>query len=163
MLSGRLCSELEVIIIVQGASGTGLWEWPLGLGVDSWEEPQRQWRQISLWLLVANCMRALVTGGIKVFAAKACSIYQKCSRIGEEASQRPTGPLSSPRPTLRLRKSPPAFVLSAVMDIGGRGISGILCLQQQDYWSTPPSSWGIWMCALLWASRRLEFSTSILC
>lgn len=43
--------------------GTGLWEWPLGLGVDPWEELQSQWRQISLWLLEASWMRALVTGG----------------------------------------------------------------------------------------------------
>lgn len=54
MLLGRLCYEPKVIIIVQNAFGTGLWDWPLGLGVDSWEELQGQWRQIFLWLLAAS-------------------------------------------------------------------------------------------------------------
>lgn len=36
-------------------------------------------------------------GGIKVFVARACFIYQKCFRIDEEANHRATGPLSSSR------------------------------------------------------------------
>lgn len=117
---GKLCSDPKVIITIQNAFGTGLWEWPPGLGVDSWEEPQSQWWQEWLWLLIASWMRVLVTGGIKVFAVKACFIHKSVSGLVRKPTTGPQASFLPARPTQSLQNLHARLSALCCREVGGQ-------------------------------------------
>lgn len=124
---GKLCSDPKVVITIPNVFGTGLWEWPPGLGVDSWEEPQSQWWQEWHWLLIASWMRALVTGGIRAFAVKAHFIHKKCFRIGKKANYRATDPISPCQTHPEPSESPCQAFCSLLLWGWGSGASSAFC------------------------------------